>query len=318
MRPIVVLSEDINPAGKKLLAEKFEMVIPSDTSEDALLEVVPEAFGIILRATTRVTRRVIEHAPKLKIIARTGVGVDNIDLAAARERGLYVCVTPGMNDVTVAEHTLAFLLGLAKQLRRMDLASRSQNWGFRFSDRQTELEGKVLGIIGFGAIGRQVARKCAQGLGMTILVYDPFVKPETVGIDSVITFSDSLESIFRTADFISVHAPDLPGTKGMVTKELLALMKPTAYFINTARGPLVDEPALIEILQQGQIAGAALDVFWQEPLPAESSLNTLENVLLSPHAAGSTWESNVRIAESAALAVLDTYEGRVPKYLFNI
>lgn len=316
-RPIVVLSEDINPAGKKILSDKFEIVIPPDTSEEALLEWVPNAFGIILRATTRVTRKVIEHASKLKVIARTGVGVDNIDLTAAKERGIYVCITPGMNDVTVAEHTVALILALAKQIRLMDRATRAQQWNFRFSENQVEVNGKILGLVGLGAIGRQVAQKCASGLGMKIFAYDPFVQQQGTIAGVEVTFCDTLEELFQSADFISVHAPNLPETRGLVSKELLGMMKPNAFYINTARGQLVDEPALIHLLQQKKIAGAALDVFWDEPLPATSPLNSLENVVLTPHAAGSTWESNVRIAESAALAVLDVFEGREPKYYIN-
>jgi len=315
MKPKILLSEDINPVGKKLLEDKFDILIALDTSEATLLKIVKDVFGIILRATTKVNRKVIQCARELKVIARTGVGVDNIDIEAASTRGIYVCNTPGMNDCTVAEHTVALILGLAKQILRMDKAVRTQRWSERFSEQQMEVAGKTLGIIGLGAIGRLVAKKCGLGLDMKILVYDPYFNG---AVDAnYITLIDNLEELFVQSDFISIHAPNLPETKGLVSLQYLSMMKNTAYLLNTARGDLVDEPALITVLKAKKIAGAALDVFQQEPLPADSPFNSLDNVILAPHVAGSTWESNVRIAKAAATAVLDVFEGRKPKFVYN-
>lgn len=315
MKPKVLLSEDINPAGKDLLKDTFEILIAPDTTEKTLLKMAPDVFGIILRATSKVNKNVIDKASELKVIARTGVGVDNVDVDEASKRGIFVCYTPGMNNITVAEQTLAMILGLAKQVIHMDRAVRTQCWQERFSEKQTEIEGKTLGIVGLGAIGLTVARKCGPGLGMKILAYDPLVKDQIH--ESYIQFTDSLEELFQQADFISIHTPNIPENKGLINRTLLSQMKKSAYFINTARGELVEEQALIELLQDKKIAGAALDVFMKEPLPVDSQLIKMDNVILAPHVAGSTWESNVRIAESAAMAVLAVWEGRKPEFIYN-
>jgi len=317
MYPKILLSEDINPEGKKLFKGKAEIVIAPDTSKQTALRLVKDVTGIILRATTIIDAEIIEHAPNLKVIARTGVGVDNVDVDAATKRGILVCNFPGMNNLTVAEHTIAMIMALSKQLIHMHHAVKSGNWNERFSPFQTEVEGKTLGIIGMGQIGQMVASKCQQGLGMNILAYDPYITANQN--NSTFTFTNKLEEIFRQSDFVTIHVPNNPETKGMVSAELLGMMKESAYLVNTSRGSVVDEPALIENLKNKKIRGAALDVFWNEPLPADSMFHLLDNVILSPHCAGSTWESNVRIAIGAAQAVIDVIEGRLPdsRYIYN-
>lgn len=311
----VILSEDINPHGKSLLNGKAEVIIAPDTSEETAIRLLKDATGLILRATTQINAHVLEHAPQLKIIARTGVGVDNVDIDAASEKGIYVCNFPGMNNLTVAEHTVAQILALSKQVIHMHNSVISGNWNERFSTKQIEVANRTLGIIGMGQIGQLVAQKCSRGLGMEILAYDPYFKEE-FNVPSV-SFADSLEEVFRFSDFISIHVPNLPETQGMVSEKLIAMMKKTAFIINTSRGAVIDEPALIKALQNKKIQGAALDVFLQEPLNRNSPLNTLDNVILSPHCAGSTWESNVRIAMGAAQAVLDVIEGKQPENIYN-
>ena len=316
MRPKVLLSEDINPLGKKLLEGKAEIIIAPDTGKETAITLVQDVEGVILRATTRFDAEVIASASKLKVIARTGVGVDNVDIRAASERGILVCNFPGMNDLTVAEHTIVLIMALAKKVVHMHHAVKAGDWAERFSPALTEVEGKTLGIIGMGRIGRLVAKKCGDGLGMNILAYDPFVSDRN---DPGIRFTDQLEELFRISDFVTVHVPNLPETKGLVSKELLGIMKQTAFLVNTSRGEVIDEPALVHALDSNQIKGAALDVFWEEPLPENHPLMFLDNVILSPHCAGSTWESNVRIAVGAAQAVIDVLEGRRPyeKYIYN-
>ena len=316
MRPKVLLSEDINPLGKKLLEGKAEIIIAPDTSKETAIKLVQDVEGVILRATTRFDAEVIASASKLKVIVRTGVGVDNVDTRAASERGILVCNFPGMNDLTVAEHTIVLIMAMAKKVIHMHHAVKAGDWAERFSPALTEVEGKTLGIIGMGRIGRLVAKKCGDGLGMNILAYDPFVVDR--GIPGI-RFTDQLEELFRISDFVTVHVPNLPETKGLVSKELLGMMKQTAFLLNTSRGEVIDEPALIQALKSEQIKGAALDVFWEEPLPKNHPLMFLDNVILSPHCAGSTWESNVRIAVGAAQAVIDVLEGRRPpeKYVYN-
>jgi D-3-phosphoglycerate dehydrogenase / 2-oxoglutarate reductase len=317
MYPKVLLSEDINPRGKEMLAGKAEIIIAPDTSEATAMKLVHDATAIILRVTTIINSAIIENAPKLKIIARTGVGVDNVDVSAATGKGIFVCNFPGMNNITVAEHALAMIMALSKQVVHMHSAVKSGNWNERFSERQMEVGGKKLGIIGMGQIGSMVAKMCHHGPGMKILAFDPFTRHKFQ--DDHIIFVDQLNDLFKEADFISVHVPGTPETKGLVSRELLELMKPTAFVINTSRGVTIDEPALIDVLKSKKISGAALDVFWKEPLPQDNPLTTMDNVILSPHCAGSTWESNVRISEGAAQAVLDVLEGRQPdsQYVFN-
>ncbi len=317
MYPKILLSEDINPEGKKLFEDKAEIVIAPDTSKQTALRLVKDVTGIILRATTIIDAEIIEQALNLKVIARTGVGVDNVDVDAATKRRILVCNFPGMNNLTVAEHTFAMIMALSKQLIHMHHAVKSGNWNERFSPFQTEVEGKTLGIIGMGQIGQTVASKCRQGLGMNILAYDPYITANQN--NSAFTFTNKLEEIFRQSDFVSIHVPNNPETKGMVSAELLGMMKKNAYLVNTSRGSVIDEPALIENLKNKKIRGAALDVFWNEPLPADSMFHLLDNVILSPHCAGSTWESNVRIAIGAAQAVIDVIEGRLPdsRYIYN-
>ncbi len=316
MKPEVLLSEDINPEGKKLLEGKAEIIIAPDTSKATAIRLVKNAEGVILRATTRFDAEVIGSASKLKVIARTGVGVDNVDVETASKRGILVCNFPGMNDLTVAEHTTAMILALSKKVVYMHDAVKTGKWSERFSPELTEAEGKTLGVIGMGRIGRLVAKKCRDGLGMNILAYDPYVK-ETE--HSAFTFTESLEEVFRESDYITVHVPNSPQTRGLVSKALLGMMKETAFLVNTSRGEVIDEPALTEALKSKQIKGAALDVFWEEPMPVNHPLMNMTNVILSPHCAGSTLESNVRIATAAAQTVLDVLEGRVPpkQYIYN-
>lgn len=313
----ILLSEDINPFGKELLKGKAEIIIAPDTSESTAMELVRDVTGIILRATTQINAKIIRNAPLLKIIARTGVGVDNVDVDAASENGIFVCNFPEMNNVTVAEHTVAMILALAKQVVHMHSSVKTGNWNERFSEQQMEVGGKIIGIIGMGHVGYLVAKMCHFGFGMKILAYDPYARHNIK--DDYILFVDRIDDLFRESDFVTVHVPGIPETKGIVSREMLRLMKQTAYLVNTSRGATIDELALVEALRNKQIKGAALDVFSEEPLPVNNPLNVLENVILSPHCAGSTLESNVRIAKGAAQAVLDVIEGRHPnpKYVYN-
>ncbi|UZQ82182.1 MULTISPECIES: hydroxyacid dehydrogenase [unclassified Thermoanaerobacter] len=311
----VLLSEEIHPEGRKLLEGKFEIVTAHDTSQQTLMSMVKDVDGIILRTRSKITREVIENAPHLKIISRTGAGVDNIDVNAATEKGILVCNLPAVNNLSVAEHTIAMILNLAKQLNLMDKAVRSGNWGARNSNISMEIEGKVLGIVGMGNIGSLVAKKCHDGLGMKIVAYDPYVKEKFREYDY--KFVDTLEELFKESDFVTLHCPDIPETRGMITRELIYSMKPTAYLINAARGTVIDEQALIGALKEKRIAGAGLDVFQQEPPSSDNELLRLENVILSPHSAALTKEATVRMAVEAVQAVIDYFEGRQPKYIYN-
>jgi len=308
----VLLSQEIHPSAKKLLEEKFEVVTAPDTTQETLIEMVKDVDAIILRTTSKITKEVIDNAPKLKIISRTGAGVDNIDLKAAAERGIVVCNQPGVNNVSVAEHAVAMILHLAKQLSKMDAAARNGNWGIRNKNLAVEINGKTLGVVGMGKIGSRVAKMCSA-LGMKILAYDPYVSEE---LKQQYEFT-TLERLFKESDFVTLHCPNTPETKGMITEALLYSMKPTSYLVNTSRGDVVDEAALIKVLKEKRIAGAGIDVFHQEPVSLDNELLKLDNVILSPHSAAMTREATINVAIGAVNAVIDFFEGRTPKYIYQ-
>jgi D-3-phosphoglycerate dehydrogenase len=310
-QPIVFISEAVNETGLRILEGKCTILQAPDTSKETALAMVGDADAVLLRATLKFDSELIDAAKKLKIISRTGVGVDNVDLIAAGRRGILVCNTPGTNDESVAEHTLSLVLAMAKQLFYMDAAVRGQNWKARFSPMQMEVKGKKIGLIGYGRTGKAVARLC-KPFGMDILINDPEIENPDTWVRQA-----GIEEIFSSCDFVSLHCPSNDQTRYMVNKDLLQLMKPSSYLINTSRGDLIDEEALAYALLKNTIAGAAMDVFEEEPLRAGHPLLNLSNLILSPHVAGSTLESNERIASIAASAIVDVLEGRRPKYICN-
>lgn len=311
----VVLSEDIHPAGKKLLeAGGVRFVLAPDTTEATAVRLLADADGLILRASTRVTREVLRGARRLRVIARTGVGYDNVDVAAASELGILVTIVPGANANSVAEHAIAMMLAWSKQVFFMDRATRKRDWSVRFSEKQREIAGQTLGLLGFGRIGRATARK-ALALGMRVIAYDPAIA-EAKNVDGV-NVCKEMKEVLAQADYLSLHLPATPTTRNFINAARLAEMKLGAFLINTARGSLVDEAALAGALREGRLAGAALDVFQSEPPPPDYALFDLPNVILSPHVAGSTVESNERIIAAAAQAVLDVLEGRTPANVVN-
>jgi len=308
----VLLSQAINPAGMKILEGKVEPVILTDSTVETTRKMVVDVEGIILRTNIKVTREIIESAPKLKIISRTGAGVDNVDVAAATEKGILVCDTPGVNSNSVAEQTLAILLGLAKQLKIMDKAVSEGNWKTRNTGKAVDIEGKTLGLIGIGRIGSLVADKCRQAFNMKVIAYDPYVK-QIEGIE----LYPNIDQVFQEADFISIHVPYMKQTHHLVNAKMLNLMKPDAYLINTSRGPLVDEKALIEVLEKSSIAGAGLDVFEKEPPSTDNPLLRLNNVILTPHSSALSRECVMKVHITAAQAVVDFLSGKKPHSVFN-
>jgi D-3-phosphoglycerate dehydrogenase / 2-oxoglutarate reductase len=310
----VLLPQIICDEGLEVLKDKVEVIVAPDPSQETLLKTCTDADAIILRTTSKVTEDVINAAKNLKIVSRTGAGVDNVDVRAATKRGILVCNLVDVNSLSVCEHAIALMLALAKQLPFMDKSVRQGFWKARNADVTVELENKTLGIIALGSIGSKVAKKCHDGLGMKILAFDPYAKNKFKDCDY--EFVDSLKELFKRSDFISVHCPNLPETKGMITRDLLFSMKPDAYFINTSRGVVVDEQALIELLREKRIAGAGLDVFTVEPLN-NNELLKMENVILSPHVAALTREATIKMAVEACRAVVDFFNGKLPRCIFN-
>jgi len=314
-KPVVLLYEPIHKDALAILEDKAEIRWAESLSEDALLKQVADVEGIIIRANGRVSRRLMEAASKLKVVGRHGVGVEAIDLHAAHDLGIVVVNTPDASTESVAEHCLGLMIALAKHIVQADRAARLGQWHVRYEYIGTELRGKTLGLIGFGRIGQRTATLCRLALEMPILYYDTVSYPDVeaeLGAKQV-----SLEDLLSAADVVSVHVPLLPTTHRIIGEAEFRRMKPTAYFINTSRGPVVDQAALVRALQEGWIAGAGLDVFDPEPLPTDSPLLTLENVVITPHMASHTDEALLRMA-LVVEDIIAVLEGREPHYRVNL
>jgi len=258
-----------------------------EMSADSLKEAI-KYFDAVLLRTDIMDEAVINEAKNLKIIARHGVGLDNVDIEAATNRGIYVTYTPSANINSVAEFVVGQLLSISRQIVIVDRAVREGDFNIRNTSFGTELKGKILGVVGLGNIGKLVARKCALGFDMKIIAYDPYAPTPQ---EDYIIKEENLEDLLRKSDFISLHLPYSKALHHIINKEKLELMKPTAFLINAARGGLIDEEALAIALKNKTIAGAALDVFEQEPTLKEHSLWGLDNVIVTPHIAGLTAEA---------------------------
>jgi D-3-phosphoglycerate dehydrogenase / 2-oxoglutarate reductase len=274
------------------------------------------AQAITAASLLRYDAAVMDVCPYLKLIARTGIGIDNIDLDAATERGIVVTNTPEGPTESTAEHTVAMLLGLAKRIKQGSAHLAEGRWGQRPAMMMgDEVQGKTLGLVGLGRIGRRVAHICGLGLGMRVIGFDPLVTPEqalALGIEPA-----SFERVIEEADFLSLHAPAVPATYKLMDRARIGRMKRGAYLLNLARGTLVDEEALLEALDDGRLAGAGLDVFDPEPLPVESRLRTHPLVLATPHMASSTHEGRRRMETMAVERVLAFFRGERPPDVVN-
>ncbi|WP_406677877.1 hydroxyacid dehydrogenase [Moorella sp. ACPs] len=315
MKKKVLIVQPIHESGLKVFDDRFEVRVAPDPSVETVKREIKGVEGVIVR-TAPFTREIIAAADSLKVIARHGVGVDNIDIQAATERGILVLNTPDANAVSVAEHTLTAIGALAKRVLPMDRATRRGDWEVRNEYKAVDLDGKVLGLIGIGRIGTLVARKAIAAFNMQVIAYDPYVRPEVAARNSI-TLYHELDRVFREADVVSIHTPLTAETRGLVNEARLALMKPSAFLVNFSRGGVVDEEALYYALKEGLIAGAALDVFADEPPRHDNPLLQLDNVLLSPHSAALTEECVVRMATGAARGVVDVLTGKRPQFVVN-
>jgi len=316
VRKKVVVVQKVHQAGLDLLAQEAEWVLAQDPAPEKLAQEVGDADAILVR-TTPITRQVLEAAPKLKVVGRHGVGVDNIDVKAATELGIAVVYAPGSNTLAVAEHTVMLMLALAKNVFVADRELREKhNFAARFTVPSAELNGKTLGLIGFGKIGQAVAKRCALGLEMRVIAYDPYLNEEAARAMNVTPVA-SVDEVLEQADVVSLHAPAIAENYHLIGAEQLAKMRPRAILINTARGPLVDEKTLYEALKAGKIAGAGLDVFDPEPPAAANPLFSLPNVIVTPHMAAHTEESLRRMATWAAEGILQVLRGDFPTRIYN-
>ena len=309
----VLVPEKLADSGIELLKKDFEVDVRLDLTPEQLLEEISQYDGLIIRSATKVTAEVIEKADNLKAIGRAGIGVDNIDIEAATKRGIIVANAPESNTVAAAEHTLGLMLAAARHIPAADTSLRGGEWK-RSSFKGVEVSGKTLGLIGLGHVGAIVARG-ALGMGMKVLAYDPYVSEDRMRSMNV-GRAETTDEVFERADFISLHVPRTPQTMGLVNAETLGKMKPTAYIINVARGGIVNETDLYNALKENAIAGAALDVFVEEPT-TDSPIFTLPNVVVTPHLGASTAEAQDRAGITAAEQVATALRGLVPMHAIN-
>lgn len=312
--PKVLVSDPIDQAGIEILSQVAQVDYEPELAPGALVERIGQYDALMIRSGTRVTAEVIEAAQRLKIIGRAGVGVDNVDIQAATRKGIMVVNSPEGNTVAAAEHAIALMMSLSRYIPQANASLKAGQWK-RSQFTGVEVYKKNLGIVGLGRIGLHLAR-VARALGMQILVYDPFISAERA-LQAGARLVD-LEQLFREADYITLHIPRTPETTHLVNAKTLALMKPTARIINCARGGIIDEQALYTALKDGQIAGAALDVFEQEPL-GDSPLRSLDReIVLTPHLGASTEEAQANVAIDVAEQIRDVLLGLPARSAVNI
>ena len=311
----VLVKEKIGESGVELLRAHFDVDLGLEWSDEELTERIGAYHGIVIRSATKMTADLIELATNLRVIGRAGVGVDNVDVDAATRRGIVVANAPQSNVVTAAEHTMALLLALARNVPQAHMSLVGGKWE-RSKFSGIELYEKTLGILGFGRIGQLVAHR-ARAFGMRVLAFDPFVSTERyrgLGVEK----ADSSEDLYRQADFITVHLPKTPETEGWVDAQAFTQMRDGVRVLNVARGGLIDEQALKEALDAGKVAGAALDVFPTEPITEHPLFSGYANVVVTPHLGASTAEATDRAGYQSAEQIVAALSGGVVATAVNI
>ncbi|MFQ5645516.1 MAG: phosphoglycerate dehydrogenase [bacterium] len=300
----ILVSDKLSGAGLEILQadKRVEVDIIPWTSEEALREIIGRYHGLLIRSNTKVTAKVIKCADNLRVIGRAGIGVDNVDVKAATEKGVVVMNTPGGNTVTTAEHTVSLIMALSRNIPQADTAMTNGRWDKK-KFMGVELDEKILGLIGLGRIGQEIARR-AQALRMKVIAFDPALSAEEMKALGV-RKADETDGVFREADFVSVHTPLTPQTKNLICKETIARMKDGVRIINCAQGGIVDESDLAGAVESGKVAGAALDVFEQEPPSPDNRLLKLDRVICTPHLGASTREAQENVSIAIAHQALD-------------
>lgn len=313
-KPKILITDGLNAKGLQILAQGgLEPVEKKGPKEDELCAMIGEYEGLIVRSATKVTPKVFAAASNLRIVGRAGAGVDNINLDAATKAGVVVENTPFGNIVSAAEHAVALLFSVARNIPKADAGMKKGEWPKK-GLTGVELTGKTIGIVGLGKAGSIVTR-VARALEMEVLVCDPFVTDQKARDAGAVKVE--LDELLAKSDFISIHTPLTPETKGLINKERMAKMKKGVRLVNAARGGIVVELDLVEALKNGTIAGAGFDVFEQEPLPADSSLRGAENLILTPHLGASTEEAQERVAEDIAKQFVEFFRDGVIRYAVN-
>jgi len=312
--PKVLVSDKLAQEGVDILKRVAEVDIKTGLPEDELCKIIGDYDALVIRSGTQVTAKVIEAARNLKIIGRAGVGVDNVDVPAATEKGIIVVNSPGGNTIAAAELTVAMLLALSRNIPQAYVSMRNKEWN-RSKFTGNEVYKKTLGILGLGKIGQEVAKRC-QAFGMKVIAYDPFISAEVgkqLGVDLV-----EFEECLKCCDYISLHLPKSKETIGMIGAKQFEMMKDGVRIINVARGGIIDEDALVNALKSGKCAGAALDVYSTEPPDFSSELFALPNVITTPHLGASTEEAQTNVAIDVAEQIVDVFEGRSARSAVNM
>jgi D-3-phosphoglycerate dehydrogenase/microcystin synthetase protein McyI len=316
---VMLLNPPQDKSGEAILESQVEIVRISNPDRETLLRAIKGVHGLIARGT-KVTAEILAQADVLEVVATPSAGYDHIDIDACSERGIPVVNNTGLNAVSVAEHTIGLMVGLAKAIPLTHQLLRTNGWQTRipYSWEQIgfELDGRTIGIVGVGNVGSRLAQRVRAAFNMTVLGYDPYVSREKMQ-ECGATKVDRLDDMLPQVDFLSIHAPHTKETFHIISTPQLAKMKRTAYLMNCARGPLVDEQALVEALHNKVIAGAALDVFEPEPSLANNPLYQMSNVIVTPHLAGVTAQATKRMAIGAAEQTLQVLQGERPPRLVN-
>jgi D-3-phosphoglycerate dehydrogenase / 2-oxoglutarate reductase len=304
----ILVSDPLSDEGLKILTgvKEFQVDVKTELTPEELKGIIKDYDALIVRSSTKVTKDIIGSAQRLKVIGRAGVGLDNVDLEAATQKGIIVMNTPGGNTISTAEHTMSMLLALSRNIPQANLSVKKGEWK-RSKFMGVELYNKTLGIIGLGRIGSELAKR-AFSFGMKVLAYDPFLSLEvakSLGIEAV-----ELKELLENSDYITVHTPLTEQTKHMISDKEFAIMKKSARVVNCARGGIIDEQALAKAIKEGKIAGAAMDVFEKEPVSPDNELLKLDNVITTPHLGASTEEAQVNVAIEVVEIVRDALLGK--------
>jgi D-3-phosphoglycerate dehydrogenase / 2-oxoglutarate reductase len=312
---VVLTRPLVNNAGRALLEQHCELVELALGEQQRIRTEIEEADAVLAIPPDRVDAELLERARALKIVASAGAGTDHIDVAAASMRGILVTSVSGIGARSVAEHAVALMLAVAKRLLWADRKTRSGEFDVRWDGGNHEIGGRTLAIVGYGAVGQELAKICSVGFGMTVLSVNT---RGAAAASSPMATAVSLDQALRHADIVSIHLPLAPTTRGLIGRRELALMQKGAWLINTGRGGIVDEDALLEALRAGAIGGAGVDVFATEPPPRDHPLFQLENIVVTPHLAGMTAEALVRLSKAASQDIVDGLSGRRPRGLVNV
>lgn len=318
-KPKVYVTREIPERGLKIIKERFDAEVWPEYApppKDVIIQKARDVDALASLLSDKIDAEVFDAAPKLKIVSQIAVGFDNIDVKEATKRGIYVTNTPGVLTETTADFAWTLLMAVARRVVEADKYVHTGQWRVGWHPSMLsgrDVYGATIGIVGAGRIGSAVAKR-AKGFNMKILYYDVIPRPE---LEKIGAKREDLDTLFRESDFVSVHVPLLKQTYHLINEERLKLMKKTAYLINNSRGPVVDEKALYKALKEGWIAGAALDVFEQEPTPVDNPLLTLDNIVVAPHISSASHETRSKMAEMVAENLIAFFEGRTPPNLVN-